>query len=104
MSAPGTGNNQPASPLPSGVPTNTLQYSFRDHFGGFAAHYESRYVKELGNFRIERISQVGIRFLSCGDCPLGDSGGPPRLRVHGRVWRCAAERHTLYYHARLEEA
>lgn len=44
--------------------TNTLQQIFRDHFGHFAADYDARYAKELGNFRIERITRVATRFLS----------------------------------------
>jgi hypothetical protein len=33
--------------------------------------YESRYAKDLGNFRLERISRVAIRFLTCGDYRQG---------------------------------
>jgi hypothetical protein len=44
---------------------------FRDYFGRFAAEYDSRYAKELGNFRIERITRVATRFLSCGDYRQG---------------------------------
>jgi len=51
--------------------TNTLQHLFRDHFGRFAAEYDSRYAKELGNFRMERISRVATRFLTCGDYRQG---------------------------------
>jgi hypothetical protein len=36
----------------------------RDHFARFAAVYDSRYAKDLGNFRIERISRVATRFLT----------------------------------------
>ena len=34
--------------------TNALQHVFRDHFSQSAAEYDSRYAKELGNFRLER--------------------------------------------------
>ena len=51
--------------------TNTLQQVFRDHFASFTADYDARYAKELGNFRIERISRVATRFLSCGDYRRG---------------------------------
>jgi hypothetical protein len=54
--------------------TNTLQHVFRDHFASFASEYDARYAKELGNFRIERISRVATRFLTCGDYPLSGSG------------------------------
>ena len=53
---------------------NTLQQVFRDHFARFAADYDSRYAKGLGNFRIERISRVAIRFLTYGDYPVRGSG------------------------------
>jgi hypothetical protein len=43
----------------------------RDHFGRFAAEYDSRYAKDLGNFRLERISRVTTRFLTCGDYRQG---------------------------------
>jgi hypothetical protein len=33
--------------------------------------YDSRYAKDLGNFRIERISRVATRFLTCGDYRQG---------------------------------
>ena len=46
--------------------TNTLQHLLR-----FAADYDSRYAKELGNFRMERIDQVVARFLACGDYRQG---------------------------------
>jgi len=48
-----------------------LQRVFRDHFASFAADYDARYAKELGNFRIERISRVATRFLTCGDYRQG---------------------------------
>jgi hypothetical protein len=44
---------------------------FRDHFSSFAAQYETRYAKELGNFRVERIARVATRFLTCGDYRQG---------------------------------
>ena len=50
---------------------NTLQHVFRDHFARFAADYDSRYAKDLGNFRLERISCVATRFLTCGDYRQG---------------------------------
>ncbi len=39
-----------------------------------AADYDARYAKELGNFRIERITRVATRVLTCGDYPLSGSG------------------------------
>jgi hypothetical protein len=36
--------------------TNTLQHVFRDHFEHFVAEYDVRYAKDLGTFRLERIS------------------------------------------------
>jgi hypothetical protein len=51
--------------------TNTLQRLFRDQFPAFAGQYDSRYAKELGSFRIQRISSVATRFLACGDYRQG---------------------------------
>ncbi len=51
--------------------TSTLQHVFRDHFGRFAAEYDSSYAKEMGSFRLERISRVAARFLTCGDYSQG---------------------------------
>ena len=58
-----------ASHVQRGV--NTLQQVFRDHFARFAAEYDSRYAKDLANFRLERISRVATRFLTCGDYRQG---------------------------------
>lgn len=80
--------------------TNTLQRVFRDHFASFAADYDERYAKELGNFRIERISRVAARFLACGDYPLSGSGvysrrgswqvvARPRVRLNTEIQECA---------------
>ena len=49
--------------------TSILQQVLRDHFERFAANYDSRYAKDLGNFRLDRISRVATRFLTCGDYP-----------------------------------
>ena len=35
---------------------NTLQQVIRDHFARFAAEYDSRYAKDLGNFRLVRLA------------------------------------------------
>jgi len=51
--------------------TNILQHVFRDHFGPFVAQYDSRYAKEMGNHRLERISRVATLFLSRGDYRQG---------------------------------
>jgi hypothetical protein len=72
--------------------TNTLQYVFRDHFACFAADYDSRYAKELGNFRIERISRVSTRFLACGDYRQGVArircSNPECRREYFRPFSC----------------
>jgi hypothetical protein len=62
--------------------TNILQHVVRGHFGRFAAEYDSRYAKELGNLRLERIPRAATRFLTCGDYPLSGSG------VYSRRRRC----------------
>jgi hypothetical protein len=41
----------------------------RNHRG--AVDYDARYAKELGNFRIETITRVATRFLTCGDYRQG---------------------------------
>jgi hypothetical protein len=38
-----------------------------DHFARFAADYDSRHAKDQGNSRLERISRVATRFLTCSD-------------------------------------
>jgi hypothetical protein len=38
---------------------------FRHHFARFAAEYDSHYAKDFGNFRLETISRVATRFLTC---------------------------------------
>ena len=53
----------PAPPAYAQRGTNTPQHAFRDHFGRFRAEHDSRSARELGNFRIERISRVATRFL-----------------------------------------
>jgi hypothetical protein len=83
--------------------TNTLQHVLRDHLSSFAADYDARYAKKLGNFRIERISRAvqypaqgaATRFLACGDYPLSGSGVYSRRVIHdgrcclsgGSSWR-----------------
>jgi hypothetical protein len=63
--------SKPTHPAYAQHGTNTLQHVFRDHFSQFAAEYDSRYASELGNFRLERISRVATRFLTCGDYRQG---------------------------------
>jgi hypothetical protein len=76
--------------------TNTLQRVFRHHFASFAAQYDARYAKELGNLRIERISRVATRFFACGEYPLssrsvstrrGSWQGVARIRCSNPAWR-----------------
>ena len=54
--------------------TSSLQRLFRAHFPELVARYESQFAKQLGMFRLERISKAVERFLACGDYPLSGSG------------------------------
>jgi len=58
--------------------TSSLQRLFRVHFPELVARYESEFAKQLGRFRLERISRAVERFLACGDYPLSGSGVPSR--------------------------
>ncbi len=50
---------------------NVLQTIFHRHFEAFCAHYDERFAKEYGAYRIERIARVGNRFRTCGDYRRG---------------------------------
>ena len=47
--------------------TNVLQIIFKEHFQEFADSYEQNYASTYGRFRLERITEVVERFVSCGD-------------------------------------
>jgi hypothetical protein len=51
--------------------TSSLQRLFRAHFPELVARYESEFAKQLGMFRLERISKAVERFLACGDYRRG---------------------------------
>ena len=57
---------------------SSLQRLFRVHFPELVARDESEFAKQLGRFRLERISTAVERFLACGDYPLSGSGVPSR--------------------------
>ena len=44
-----------------------LQIIFKEHFQEFADSYEQNYASTYGRFRLERITEVVERFVSCGD-------------------------------------
>jgi hypothetical protein len=71
MRAAGAGSIQTSTSYLRPARDQHPQRVFRDHFGRFAAEYDSHYAKELGNFRLERISQVATWFLTCGDYRQG---------------------------------
>jgi hypothetical protein len=54
--------------------TSSLQRLFRAHFPELVARYDAEFAKQLGRFRLERISKAVERFLACGDYPLSGSG------------------------------
>jgi hypothetical protein len=56
-------------PLSSYIPRgqNVLQTIFKNHFDDFKEHYDEKYAKTYGNYRIERITEVVEEFIKCGD-------------------------------------
>ena len=50
---------------------NQLHTIFERHFDDFCDLYDEKYASRYGMFRLERICQVGERFLTCGDYRLG---------------------------------
>jgi len=48
------------------------------HFPELLARDESEFARQLGRFRLERISKAVERFRACGDYPLSGSGVPSR--------------------------
>ncbi len=50
---------------------NQLHTIFERHFNEFCDIYDERYAATYGMFRLERIRDIGDRFLSCGDYRLG---------------------------------
>lgn len=61
----------PATPAYRPRTQNALQTLFRDHFSSFCDHYDEHFAAEYGRFRLERIEEVGSRFLGCGDYRRG---------------------------------
>ena len=51
--------------------TSSLQRLFRTHFPELLARYESEFAKQLGKFRLPRITRAVDRFLACGDYAKG---------------------------------
>ena len=88
---------------------------FRDHFARFAADYDSRYAKDLGNFRLERISRVATHFLTCGDYRQGVARircvNPERRHEYFRPFSCkgfflcpsCSQKRTLLFAEYLDE-
>ncbi|MEE8442049.1 MAG: hypothetical protein V3S41_10020 [Spirochaetia bacterium] len=50
---------------------NQLHTIFERHFNEFCDIYDERYAATYGMFRLERIRDIGDRFLFCGDYRLG---------------------------------
>jgi hypothetical protein len=65
--APGTATK--ARYIPRG--RNQLHTIFEPHLDEFCDDYDERYAAMYGMFRLERIRQIGDRFLTCGDYRLG---------------------------------
>ena len=50
---------------------NQLHTIFDRHFDEFCDIYDERYAATYGMFRLDRIRDIGERFLTCGDYRLG---------------------------------
>ncbi|NOY08902.1 MAG: hypothetical protein GXP33_08675 [Spirochaetes bacterium] len=46
---------------------NVLHTIFENHFQDFVDHYEEKYEKDYGKYRLDRIISVIKNFLDCGD-------------------------------------
>ena len=46
---------------------NVLHTIFENHFQDFVDHYEKKYEKDYGKYRLDRIISVVKNFLDCGD-------------------------------------
>ena len=46
---------------------NVLHTIFENHFQDFVDHYEEKYEKEYGKYRLARIVSVVNNFIDCGD-------------------------------------
>ena len=50
---------------------NVLHSIFENHFQDFVDHYEEKYEKDYGKYRLDRIISVVKNFLDCGDYMKG---------------------------------
>lgn len=50
---------------------NQLHTIFERHFDEFCDLYDDKYASTYGMFRLDRIRDIGERFLTCGDYRLG---------------------------------
>ncbi len=50
---------------------NILHTIFENHFKDFIDHYEEKYEKNYGKYRLDRIISVVENFLECGDYMKG---------------------------------
>ena len=58
----------------SGIPLggrNQLHTTFERHFDQFCDVYDERDTATCGMFRLDRIRDIGERFVTCGDCGVG---------------------------------
>ena len=98
-------------PLRAPSPAHAFSFGglmLRDHFGRFAAVYDSRYAKGLGN-------RVVARFLTCGDYRQGVArircANPERHHEYLRPFSCKAfflcpscsQKRTLLFAEYLDE-
>ena len=64
-----TATNTKARYIPRG--RNQLHTIFDRHLGEFCDVYDEKYAAKYGMFRLERIRDIGERFLTCGDYRRG---------------------------------
>ena len=62
-------DSQEASLHPTGP--NQLHTMFERHFDEFCDAYDEKYAATCGMFRLDRIHDIGERFLTCGDYRQG---------------------------------
>ena len=60
---------------------NQLHTIFERHLDEFCDVYDERYAATYGMFRLDRIREIGRRFLTCGDYRLGVA----RIRIDNSV-------------------
>ena len=87
---------------------NQLHTIFERHFDEFCDVYDEKYAATYGMFRLDRIRDIGERFLTCGDYRLGVArircptspqerlrAGDSRTSQQSTSWAAAVSRHSM---------